>query len=98
MLGAPFDTITLLHYSESMAKVWNTRVTRYGQPVLLDGKKAWVEAEEFDTSKWIRDWDGNYFCEIVIKHKWFTALQKKHIGGVSFGVSLSGSLKALCPS
>lgn len=49
LLGAPFDTITLLHYAEHLAKVPNKRVVRYKMPILQDGKRIWVDVEEFDT-------------------------------------------------
>lgn len=49
LLGAPFDTITLLHYAENLAKVPDKRIVRYKMPVLREGKRVWVEIEEFDT-------------------------------------------------
>ena len=65
MLGAPLNTITLLHYAEHLAKVPDKRVVRYRMPVLRDGQRVWVELEEFDTSKGIVDWRGeDYFATI----------------------------------
>lgn len=49
LLGAPFDTITLLHYAENLAKVPNKRIAHYRAPMLRNGKQVWVEIEEFDT-------------------------------------------------
>lgn len=49
LLGAPFGTVTLLHYAEHMAKVPNKRIVRYKMPVLRDGQRTWLEIEEFDT-------------------------------------------------
>lgn len=46
MLGAPLDTITLLHYAEHMATIPDKRVLRYRR--LMPGGK-WMEFEEFDT-------------------------------------------------
>lgn len=51
MLGAPLDTITLLHYAEDRAILPDKRVKRYQCPILEHGKKIWVELEEFDTSE-----------------------------------------------
>ena len=68
LLGAPPDTVTLLHHAEHVARVPNKRVARYRQPVLRDGVCRWIEVEEFDTSSGIREWrkeDGNYFRAIV---------------------------------
>lgn len=53
LLGAPLNTITLLHYAEHMAKVPNKRIVRYKMPILRDGQRVWVEIEEFDTSRGI---------------------------------------------
>jgi aminoglycoside 3-N-acetyltransferase len=49
LLGAPLGSITLLHYAESIANVPNKQVIRYQMPVLRNGKRQWVEIEEFDT-------------------------------------------------
>jgi len=49
LVGSPLDSVTLLHYSEHMANVPGKRVIRYREPILIDGRKQWVEIEEFDT-------------------------------------------------
>lgn len=49
LLGAPFSTITLLHYAENLAKVPDKHIVRYKMPILRDGKRVWVGIEEFDT-------------------------------------------------
>ncbi|GAC1653134.1 MAG: aminoglycoside 3-N-acetyltransferase [Herpetosiphon sp.] len=55
MLGAPLDTITLLHYAEHMADLPNKRVKRYKCPILRRGEKVWVDLEEYDTSETVID-------------------------------------------
>lgn len=49
MLGAPLDTITLLHYAEHEARIPDKRIHRYRR--LMPGPQgpAWVQFEEFDT-------------------------------------------------
>jgi len=64
LLGAPFGTITLLHYAEHIVKVPNKRIVRYRMPILQDGKKVWVEIEEFDTCGDVLPNASEYF-EIV---------------------------------
>src|SRR5512136_1108623 len=65
-IGVPLSTVTLLHYSEHMAAVPDKRILRYLAPLLRDGRRAWVEVEEFDTSRGIVDWEGgDYFAAIV---------------------------------
>ena len=51
MLGAPLDTITLLHYAEHKARIPDKRIRRYRR--LMPGLNGpeWVEFEEFDTSE-----------------------------------------------
>lgn len=65
LLGAPLNTVTLLHYSESVAKVPNRRIVRYSEPIVRDGSPVWVEVEEFDTSRGVREYDGDYFQQIM---------------------------------
>jgi aminoglycoside 3-N-acetyltransferase len=50
-LGAPLDTITLLHYAENRARMRHKRVVRYPCPILREGKRAWVEIEDYDTGE-----------------------------------------------
>jgi aminoglycoside 3-N-acetyltransferase len=49
LLGAPFGSLTILHYAENLADVPDKKVVRYKMPMLRDGKRVWVEIEEFDT-------------------------------------------------
>ena len=56
MLGAPLDTITLLHHAEHLANIPNKRIVSYQWPIERDGKRVWVNIEEFDTSRGIVDW------------------------------------------
>ncbi|MFW9779576.1 MAG: AAC(3) family N-acetyltransferase [Candidatus Heimdallarchaeota archaeon] len=67
LLGAPLDTITLLHYAESIASSPNKRIIRYKKPILKDDLAVWVEVEEFDTSQGAWYWDGkkHYFLSII---------------------------------
>jgi aminoglycoside 3-N-acetyltransferase len=51
MLGAPLDTITLLHYAEHRARIAGKRVVTYRR--LMPGPQGpeWITFEEFDTSE-----------------------------------------------
>lgn len=49
MLGAPLDTITLLHYAEHRARLPGKRIRRYRRRMPPHGD--WVWFEEFDTSE-----------------------------------------------
>jgi len=51
LLGAPLDTVTLLHHAEAIADLPGKRIVKYELPVLDSaGNKRWAEAEEFDTN------------------------------------------------
>lgn len=49
MLGAPLDTITLLHHAENLAELRHKRVVRYQCPMLENGRVVWVNVEDYDT-------------------------------------------------
>lgn len=51
LLGAPLDTITLLHYAENRANLRHKNIVQYSCPVLIDGRKVWIEVEDFDTGE-----------------------------------------------
>jgi aminoglycoside 3-N-acetyltransferase len=50
MLGAPLDTITLLHYAEHKANLPEKRVVRYTRLMPTIDGTVWIGFEEFDTS------------------------------------------------
>jgi aminoglycoside 3-N-acetyltransferase len=50
MLGAPLDTITLLHYAEHRARMPDKRIVKYRRLMPGPHGAEWVEFEEFDTS------------------------------------------------
>lgn len=49
MLGAPLDTITLLHHAEFRAKLRQKNIVHYRCPILRDGQTVWVDVEDYDT-------------------------------------------------
>lgn len=63
MLGAPLDTITLLHFAEHAAKIPNKRIARYTRR-FSDGRV--VDFEEFDTCDPVSDvFDEDFFGTIA---------------------------------
>ncbi|TCL75526.1 aminoglycoside 3-N-acetyltransferase [Rhizobium sp. BK251] len=66
MVGAPLDTMTLLHHAEHLARIPGKRVKRYEVPFADDGGTRWRIVEEFDTSHPVVDGlDEDYFATIV---------------------------------
>ena len=55
LLGSPLENVTLLHFSEHIARLPNKRVIHYREKLLRDGRSEWVEIEEFDTSEPVVD-------------------------------------------
>lgn len=65
LLGAPRDTMTLLHHAEHLADFAGKRVRRYECPILVEGKTVWRWFEEFDTSDPPDGLPDDYFATIV---------------------------------
>lgn len=65
MLGAPLDTMTLLHHAEHIADFPNKRIKRGEAPMLIDGRKVWRSYEEFDTGDPPEGQPDDYFATIV---------------------------------
>ena len=51
VLGAPLDTVTLVHHAEAVAKVPGKRRVSYGSPVIVGGERLWRTFTDIDTSE-----------------------------------------------
>lgn len=83
MLGAPLDTITLLHYAESEARIPGKRIRRYRR--LMPGPEGphWVDFEEFDTADPVHDsLPQNCFEQIALAY-----LAAGHGSQAAFGLA-----------
>lgn len=66
MIGAPLDTMTLLHHAEHLASIPGKRIQHYDMPLLVDGCTQWRRIEEFDTSDpVVAGLEETYFSDIV---------------------------------
>ncbi|RXT56441.1 aminoglycoside 3-N-acetyltransferase [Bosea sp. Tri-44] len=66
MLGAPLDTLTLLHHAEHLADIPGKRIRRIEVPLATPAGTQWRMIEEFDTGDPIVDGLAeDYFVEIV---------------------------------
>jgi aminoglycoside 3-N-acetyltransferase len=63
MLGAPLDTLTLLHYAENRARMRHKRVIHYQVPIVQNGQTVWIDIEDFDTG----ETHGDYSFEGIAK-------------------------------
>lgn len=51
LLGAPLDSVTILHLAEAVARIPGKRHVSYEMPVLeQDGRKTWVRCSNFDSN------------------------------------------------
>ena len=66
MIGAPLDTMTLLHHAEHLADMARKRVIRYEVPLAVGDGVEWRTVEEFDTADPVVDgFAEDYFATIV---------------------------------
>lgn len=66
MVGAPLDTMTLLHHAEHLARLPGKRVVRTETPLATTEGVVWRMIEEFDTSRPIVEGlTDDYFAGIV---------------------------------
>jgi aminoglycoside 3-N-acetyltransferase len=66
MVGAPLDTMTLLHHAEHLAKIPGKRIRRLEVPFATPRGTEWRMIEEFDTSTPIVDGlPDDFFATIV---------------------------------
>ncbi len=66
MVGAPRDTLTLLHHAEHLAQIPGKRILRREVPFATASGTLWRMIEEFDTGDPIvAGLDEDYFAEIV---------------------------------
>lgn len=70
MIGAPLNTVTLLHHAEDRANIPGKRVVKYHMPIRNDGGETkWVEVEEFNTSDGVLEgYNGDYFLDLMTKY------------------------------
>ncbi|MBU1305230.1 MAG: aminoglycoside 3-N-acetyltransferase [Alphaproteobacteria bacterium] len=66
LIGAPLDTMTLLHHAEHLADIPGKRIRRYETPIVVDGQVMWRWFEEFDTGiPVVAGLDADYFEDVV---------------------------------
>lgn len=57
MLGAPLDTITLLHYAENIAQFSPKQTIHYQCPIMLNGKTVWMDIDDYNTGEAHADYE-----------------------------------------
>ncbi|MBI6550741.1 aminoglycoside 3-N-acetyltransferase [Xenorhabdus lircayensis] len=66
MIGAPYETMSLLHHAEHLANIPNKNIRKMEIPLLQNDQVEWVKLEEFDTVDPVcEQFDESYFKDIV---------------------------------
>lgn len=94
MLGAPLDTMTLLHHAEHLAQFSPKRIIRYETPLLAEGQIVTRQFEEFDTSEPPEGLPDDYFATIV---EAFLATGKGKRGTIGAASSVLVDAKEIVP-
>ncbi len=68
MLGAPLETLTLVHHAEAVAGVPGKRRVSYGMPVLQEGERVWRTFSDIDTSEGALPYEHLLGREDYIEH------------------------------
>lgn len=58
LLGAPLDSLTLLHHAEALADAPGKRFVTYEQPILVDGERVWRRFHDIDSQDGAFDYSG----------------------------------------
>ncbi|MFI0975398.1 aminoglycoside 3-N-acetyltransferase [Streptomyces sp. NPDC021093] len=58
LLGAPLDSLTLLHHAEALAEAPGKRFVDHEQPILADGKRVWRRFHDIDSSEGAFDYSS----------------------------------------
>lgn len=85
MIGAPHDTMTLIHHAEHLANIKGKRIKRWDVPFAHGDSVVWRRCEEFDTSMAVcADLDDiDYFDAIVRSYLDAGRGQQGHVGQAS---------------
>jgi aminoglycoside 3-N-acetyltransferase len=94
MIGAPWDTMTLLHHAEHLADLPAKRIARYEVPFATPEGTVWRTVEEFDTADPVVEaFDDDYFATIVTA---FVAAGHGRTGRVGDADTLVVDAPAVC--
>ena len=75
LLGAPLDTLTLVHHAEAVAEVPDKRRVSYGMPVVVEGERLWRTFSDIDTSEGALPYERVLGEEDYIEHIARSALE-----------------------
>lgn len=65
LIGSDLDSVSLLHYAETLTSIPNKKLVHIKVPLLTNGQRQWIDVTEHDSSTGICDWPDRYFETIV---------------------------------
>ena len=68
VLGAPLETVTLVHHAEAIAEVPGKRRVSYSMPVIVDGECLWRSFSDINTSEGALPYERILSGEDYIEH------------------------------
>ncbi|MEU7134895.1 aminoglycoside 3-N-acetyltransferase [Streptomyces sp. NPDC046261] len=87
LLGAPLDSITLLHHAEALAEAPGKRFVDFEQPIMADGERVWRRFHDIDSS------DGAFdYSSVVPEGEWPFAVIAQDM--LSAGIGTAGTVGA----
>ncbi|MEV8020072.1 aminoglycoside 3-N-acetyltransferase [Streptomyces sp. NPDC086554] len=87
LLGAPLDSLTVLHHAEALAEAPGKRFVDYEQPILVDGERGWRRFHDIDSSAGAFD----YSSAVPQGQDPFDAIAQDMLGA---GIGISGLVGA----
>jgi len=94
MVGAPWDTMTLVHHADHLANVPNKRLVRHEVPFATPRGVEWRFMEEFDTGDPIVDGLPENYIEQIVQA--FVAEGNGREGMIGQASSLLVEAKPMC--
>ncbi|GAA0445691.1 aminoglycoside 3-N-acetyltransferase [Streptomyces olivaceiscleroticus] len=72
LLGAPLDSLTLLHHAEALADAPGKRFVTYEQPVVVGGERVWRRFHDIDSEEGAFDYssvvpEGTWPFEVIVR-------------------------------
>jgi aminoglycoside 3-N-acetyltransferase len=84
MLGAPLDTMTLMHHAEHLAQIPNKRIERKEVPFHSDNGTIWHWIEEYDTADPVSEQlPEDFIAQIVMAHEETGRARRGQVGNAS---------------
>ena len=68
LLGAPLESVTLVHHAEAVARVPGKRRVSYGMPVNVNGERLWRTFSDIDTARGALPYEEILGAEDYVEH------------------------------